>query len=238
MDQYLGSGQAALPLIKGICCLLSAEQTHELFAMLAREEARLAAGLPMTEVARDELELCRLVCLAVHIEQNRLDRTPLAVYQGREQLMAGAAALLDDDASLECQDAMRFLALLLDKLLRGNRGDYRGSYQAKLDGLTLGAMEQRVLAAQSPNTGAVVRGSWLRKGRNQLGHASWLDVVEAALWCFWHSDDVQSGEALLGVLLGADERVRLIYGLLAGAFYLADVTTPADAVDCQSPIAG
>lgn len=238
MDQYLGSGQAALPLIKGICCLLSAEQTHELFAMLAREEARLAAGLPMTEVARDELELCRLVCLAVHIEQNRLDRTPLAVYQGREQLMAGAAALLDDDASLECQDAMRFLALLLDKLLRGNRGDYRGSYQAKLDGLTLGAMEQRALAAQSPNTGAVVRGSWLRKGRNQLGHASWLDVVEAALWCFWHSDDVQSGEALLGVLLGADERVRLIYGLLAGAFYLADVTTPADAVDCQSPIAG
>jgi len=211
-----------MPLIRGICCLLSAEQTHELVAVLAREEARLAAGLPMSEVARDELELCRLVCLAVHIEQNRLDHTPLAVYQGREQLMAGAAALLDEDASLECQDAMRFLALLLDKLLRGNRGDCRGSYQAKLDGLTLGAMEQRALAAQSANTGAVVRGSWLRKERNQLGHASWLDVVEAALWCFWHGDDLQSGEALLGVLLGADIRVRMVYGLLAGAFYLVD----------------
>ena len=222
MDQCLVLGQAAMPLIRGICCLLSAEQTHELVAVLAREEARLAAWLPMSEVARDELELCRLVCLAVHIEQNRLDHTPLAVYQGREQLMAGAAALLDEDASLECQDAMRFLALLLDKLLRGNRGDCRGSYQAKLDGLTLGAMEQRALAAQSANTGAVVRGSWLRKERNQLGHASWLDVVEAALWCFWHGDDLQSGEALLGVLLGADIRVRMVYGLLAGAFYLVD----------------
>ncbi|MCX4048339.1 ADP-ribosylglycohydrolase [Aeromonas caviae] len=222
MDQCLVLGQAAMPLIKGICCLLSAEQTHELLAVLAREEARLAAGLPMTEVASDELELCRLVCLAVHIEQNRLDRTALPIYQGREQLMAGAAALLDEDASLECQDAMRLLALLLDKLLRGNRGDYRGSYQAKLDGLTLGAMEQRALAAQSPNTGAVVRGSWLRKERNQLGHASWLDVVEAALWCFWHGDDLHGGKALLGVLLGADIRVRMVYGMLVGAFYLAD----------------
>ncbi len=169
----------------------------------------------------------------MHIEHHRLDRTDLAVYRGREQLMAGAAALLDKDASLECHDALRLLALLLDKLLRGGH-----SPQAKLEGLTITAMESRALAAQSPNTGALVQGSWRRKDRHQLGRASWLDVVEAALWCFWHSDDVQSGEAQLGVLLGADERVRLIYGLLAGAFYLADVTTPADTVDCQSPTGG
>jgi len=77
-------------------------------------------------------------------------------------------------------------------------------------------------APESLNTGAVMRGSWRRKARNQLGHASWLDVVEAALWCFWHSDDLKGGEALLGVLLGSDSRVRLVYGMLCGAFYHAD----------------
>jgi hypothetical protein len=47
-------------------------------------------------------------------------------------------------------------------------------------------------------------------------------VVEAALWCFWHGDDSASGEVLLGVLLGRDERVRLVYGLLVGAFYMGE----------------
>jgi len=86
------------------------------------------------------------------------------------------------------------------------------------------------IAARSPNTGSVVRwfggsvvrGSWRRKSRNQLGHASWLDVVEAALWCFRHGDDLASGDVLLGVLLGRDERVRLVYGLLVGAFYMGE----------------
>lgn len=63
-------------------------------------------------------------------------------------------------------------------------------------------------------------GHWRRKSRNQLGYASWLDVVEAALWRFWHGDALESGEVLLGVLLGRDERVRGVYGLLAGAFYM------------------
>ncbi len=49
-------------------------------------------------------------------------------------------------------------------------------------------------------------------------HLSLLDVVEADLWCFWHSDALASGEVLLGVLLGRDERVRLVYGLLVGGF--------------------
>jgi hypothetical protein len=125
--------------------------------------------------------------------------------------------LLGKYACFEDQDVFRLLALLLDKLLRGG-----GSRQAKLDGLTPSVMEQRALAARSPNTGSVVRGSWRRKSRNQLGHASRLDVVEAALWCFWHGDDLASGEVLLGVLLGSDERVRLVYGLLVGAFYMGE----------------
>lgn len=209
------------PLVKGLFCLVSAEQTHELIAVVVREGAMPATGLPKMAHARAGSEVCRLARLAMHIERNRLDRTELPVYQGREQLMAGAAALLGEDASLESYDAMRLLALLLDKLLRSGNC----SQQFKLDGLTLTAMESRALAVQSPNTSSVVRGSWRRKTRNQLGHASWLDVVEAALWCFWHSDDLKGGEALLGLLLGSDSRVRLVYGMLCGAFYHADTAT-------------
>ena len=207
MNQHLVPGQGDSPLIKGIACLLSAERVTELNSLL---------GNGMSHQVRGVSPLAVVTALAIRIEQHRLDRTLLPIYHGREQLMAGAADLLGREASFEDQDAFRLLALLLDKLLRGG-GDSR---QAKLDGLTPSVMEQRALAAISPNTGSVVRGSWRRKSRNQLGHASWLDVVEAALWCFWHGDALESGEVLLGVLLGRDERVRGVYGLLAGAFYM------------------
>jgi len=207
MTSTLVSEQVAMPLIEGIRCLLSAERVTELNSLLGKGGAHQVRGASPLAV---------VTALAIHIEQHRLDRTLLPIYHGREQLMAGAADLLGREASFEDQDAFRLLALLLDKLLRGG-GDSR---QVKLDGLTPSAMEQRALAAISPNTGAVVRGSWRRKSRNQLGHASWLDVVEAALWCFWHGDSLESGEVLLGVLLGRDERVRGVYGLLAGAFYM------------------
>ncbi len=207
MNQHLVPGQGDAPLIKGIACLLSAERVTELTSLLSKGGSHQVRGASPLAV---------VTALAIHIEQHRLDRTLLPIYQGREQLMAGAADLLGREASFEDQDAFRLLALLLDKLLRGGGG----SRQVKLDGLTPSAMEQRALAVISPNTGAVVRGSWRRKSRNQLGHASWLDVVEAAFWCFWHGDSLESGEVLLGVLLGRDERVRGVYGLLAGAFYM------------------
>lgn len=58
------------------------------------------------------------------------------------------------------------------------------------------------------------------------GHPRNEAVLEAALWCFWHGDDLASGEVLLGVLLGRDERVRLVYGLLVGAFYMDELFRP------------
>lgn len=211
MNSRLLSDQAAMPLIRGICCLLSAERVTALTSFLAKGSFHQEG---------DTAQLAVVTALALHIEQHRLDRTSQPIYQGREQLMAGAADLLGEGASFEDQDAFRLLALLLDKLLRGGRG----GRQAKLDGLTVSVIEQRALAATSLNSGAVVRGCWRRKSRNQLGHGSWLDVVEAALWCFWHSDDLASGEILLAALRGRDERVRLVYGLLSGAFYLSDRT--------------
>ncbi len=48
-----------------------------------------------------------------------MDRTSRPNYLGREQLMTGAADLLGEAARFEDQDVFRLLALLLDKLLRG-----------------------------------------------------------------------------------------------------------------------
>lgn len=62
--------------------------------------------------------LAVMAALALHNEQHRLDRTLLPVNQGCEQLMIGAADLLGEVARFEDQDALRLLALLLDKLLR------------------------------------------------------------------------------------------------------------------------
>ena len=67
-----------IALLKGLCCLATAEQVHELITVVAREE--LAIRLPKIVHARAESEVCRLARLAMHIEQNRLDRTDLPVY--------------------------------------------------------------------------------------------------------------------------------------------------------------
>ncbi|VXA78876.1 MULTISPECIES: hypothetical protein [Aeromonas] len=128
MNSSLLSGQAAMPLIKGIYCLLSAERAKELTALLAKDAFHQQG---------ETSPLAVVTALAIHVEQHRLESTSLPIYLGREQLMAGAADLLGEDASFEDQDAFRLLALLLDKLLRGGRG----SRQAKLDGLTPSVME-------------------------------------------------------------------------------------------------
>ncbi len=37
-----------------------------------------------------------------------------------------------------------------------------------------------------------------------------------------HNDGMPPAKVLLGVLLGRDERVRLVYGLLVGVFYMGE----------------
>ena len=63
-------------------------------------------------------------------------------------------------------------------------------------------MERRALAAQVT--------------RNQLGHASWLDVVEAAL-VLLHGDDLASGEVLPVCCWAGMSECGLFMSLLVGA---------------------
>ena len=95
---------------------------------------------------------------------------------------------------MEDQDAFRLLALLLDKLLRGGRG----SRPAKQDGLTVSVMELRALAVRSPNSDAVVRGSWRRKSRNQLEPRQLAGCGRGCTLVLLAWDDLASGEVLLG----------------------------------------
>lgn len=130
-------------------------------------------------------------------------------------LLARIEPLLPGSLTLECRDALRLFALLLNRLQQGGRG----SRQAKLDALSVPRDDGQALAMQSPNTAALLRGSWRRKSRGELGHASWLDALEAALWCFWHSDTLRDGHQLAVTLLAHNRRAALIYGWLAGLFY-------------------
>ena len=86
-----GSDQLAMPLIKGIYCLLSAEQARELTALLAKGACHQEG---------ETSPLAMVTTLAIHVEQHRLDRTLQPIYWGREQLMAGASDLLGGGCQL------------------------------------------------------------------------------------------------------------------------------------------
>lgn len=74
-----------------------------------------------------------------------------------------------------------------------------------------------------PQIMSIVQGSFLSKQREQIfGSGFVVQSLEAALWCFAHSDDFEQG-ALLAANLGDDaDTTAAIYGQLAGAFYGID----------------
>lgn len=69
----------------------------------------------------------------------------------------------------------------------------------------------------------VVQGSFLKKSRDEIFAFGYVvKSLEAALWCFAHSDNFEQG-ALLAANLGDDaDTTAAIYGQLAGAFYGAE----------------
>lgn len=70
---------------------------------------------------------------------------------------------------------------------------------------------------------SLVSGAFLSKSRDEINGTGFVvDALEAALWCFAHSDDFAEG-ALLAANLGDDaDTTAAIYGQLAGAFYSLD----------------
>ncbi len=71
-----------------------------------------------------------------------------------------------------------------------------------------------------PEIQAIVNGSYLEKDRSDVrGTGFVVHSLEAALWCFAHSDNFEQG-ALMAANLGDDaDTTAAIYGQLAGTFY-------------------
>ncbi len=74
-----------------------------------------------------------------------------------------------------------------------------------------------------PDISKIVKGSYKDKKESEIfGTGFVVQSLEAALWCFFHSEDFETG-ALMAANLGDDaDTTAAIYGQLAGAFYGVD----------------
>lgn len=106
----------------------------------------------------------------------------------------------------ECIDACRFFGTLLHLAL-------------------IGAGRQEILQcnvynAETEKMQLIQRGLYLDKQRDQIrGSGYVIDCLEAALWCFAHTDNFQEA-ILMAANLGEDaDTTAAVCGQIAGAFY-------------------
>lgn len=134
---------------------------------------------------------------------------PIAMYfHGHGSLLIEAAELSSKTThgADECLASCRLLATLIDGCLAGHAKEQainEAAREASLPGMTR-IFEQRFRAAQESE----IRGS---------GYV--VECLEAALWCFWHSNSY-SEAVLKAANLGDDaDTTAAICGQIAGAFY-------------------
>lgn len=113
--------------------------------------------------------------------------------------------------AVECIDACRLLAAMLNKALAG---------QDKKTILFGPHFPPGVDATLSPNLQLLADGLYQGKAESQIiGSGYVVDCLEAALWCFWQTDDFASA-ILRAVNLGDDaDTTAAVCGQLAGAYY-------------------
>jgi ADP-ribosyl-[dinitrogen reductase] hydrolase len=111
-------------------------------------------------------------------------------------------------AAAECVDACRLLAAVLAAALNG------GGKEALLFG------PHDVLPPLTPKIQAIAGGAWREKELDQIrGSGYVVDSLEAALWCFWRTDNYRDA-VLAAVNLGDDaDTTAAVCGQLAGAHY-------------------
>lgn len=103
----------------------------------------------------------------------------------------------------------QIMAHLMDKVFHGER-----------DKAVLFASLEAQFAHVHEDFFSLVSGAFVTKSRDEINGTGFVvDALEAALWCFAHSDNFAEG-ALLAANLGDDaDTTAAIYGQLAGAFY-------------------
>ena len=146
----------------------------------------------------------------------RLAPVVLFYHQDLEKILfyAGESSRITH-APIECIDACKALAYLIERALKSESSD-----QLSKEKLLEFHPEDLNL---TPSISKVLLGSYKKKSREQIsakGNA--VTCLEAALWSFYNSHDFNSG-ILQAVNLGEDsDTTGAVYGQLAGAFYGVD----------------
>jgi ADP-ribosyl-[dinitrogen reductase] hydrolase len=106
----------------------------------------------------------------------------------------------------ECLDAATILGRTIVRALRGLPKD--------------AVLEPLALASESPQLQDVARGCYLSKRYNQIRGSGYVtECLEAALWCFAHTDSFENA-VLKAVNLGGDaDTTAAVCGQIAGSFY-------------------
>jgi ADP-ribosyl-[dinitrogen reductase] hydrolase len=137
----------------------------------------------------------------------RLAPVPLFFGHNRDEAVhfAGESARTTHGAAEAIDSARLFAAQLCVALAGGSKNDI---------------VLNHGYAAQTPKVQALASGSWREKSEAQIvGSGYAIASLEAALWCFWHSDSF-SDAILRAANLGDDaDTTAAIGGQLAGAFY-------------------
>ena len=149
----------------------------------------------------------------------RLAPVPLFYYPDRAAAIAHSGeSSRTTHAAPECVDACRYFALLLCRALAGlDKDAVLATDLDELAGLPL-----------APKIAAIAAGGYRAKPHDRIvGNGYVVNSLEAALWCFAHSDTYRDA-ILLAVNLGDDaDTTAAICGQIAGAYYGAS-GIPAD----------
>lgn len=142
----------------------------------------------------------------------RLAPVPMFFYQHQQDAIhfSGESSRTTHGAP-ECVDACRLFGSMLYKALSG---------QSKAD-IFLGTHFPEPLAQPlAPKVQAIAEGGFLSKSEADLeGNGYVVSSLEAALWCFYHTDTFREA-VLKAVNLGDDaDTTAAICGQLAGAYY-------------------
>ena len=119
-------------------------------------------------------------------------------------------------AAVEAVDACRYMTGILIGALRGESKEHLLSdlYSPVYN---YWFFQQSVL---TPRIDAIARGEYKDKEAKELPAGAYVvDTLEAALWCFYNTDNFRDG-ARLAVSLGNDtDTTAAVFGQLAGAYY-------------------
>lgn len=157
---------------------------------------------------------------ATHAGNGSLMRlAPIAIFYHRsfsDTVMYAAESSRTTHGTIACVDACKVFSAMLHHAIEGH------NKQAIL------ASADVLLPDTSRLIAEIVAGSYRQKKRMQIHSSGYVvHTLEAALWCFYHSQSFEEA-VLLAANLGDDsDTVAAVTGQIAGAFYGADAVPAA-----------